>query len=109
MLSPTQVPVEVVTGLGGSGAELMLAHIGDSPIESHPMISMLQVSANERANERYAGDLDLSLDASMSTEALCEKLLARISDVLSRRYTPRLSGSGMNNFQLTRGLLGISM
>jgi hypothetical protein len=29
--------------------------------------------------------------------------------VLSRRYTPRLSGSGMSNFQLTRGLLGISM
>lgn len=109
MQSPTQVPVEVVTGLGGTGSELMIAHIGDTPLESHPMISMLQVSADEHTSERYAGDLDLSLDATLSTEALVEQLLARISDVLSRRYTPRLSGSGMNNFQLTRGLLGISM
>ena len=109
MQSPTQVPVEVVTGLGGTGVEIMLTHVGDAPLESHPMIAMLQVSTDAQAQQRFAGDLDVQLDATMSTEALRDQLLTRVSDVLSRRYTPRLSGHGMSNFQLTRGLLGISM
>jgi altronate dehydratase len=109
MQSPTQVPVEVVTGLGGTGVEIMLTHVGDTPIACHPMIAMLQFSIDDQVRERFDGDLDLQLDVSMSTTALRDCLLERISDVLSRRYTPRLSGYGMSNFQLTRGLLGISM
>ena len=109
MQSPTQVPVEVATGLGGTGVEIMLIHVGDAPVESHPMIAMLQFSLDEHARERYAGDLDLELNTQMSTQLLRDRLLERVSDVLSRRYTPRLSGNGMSNFQLTRGLLGISL
>ena len=32
-----------------------------------------------------------------------------IGETASRGYTPRLHGSGASSFQLTRGLLGISM
>jgi hypothetical protein len=38
-----------------------------------------------------------------------KKLLGCVLDVASRRYTPRLYGQGNTGFQLTRGLLGVSM
>ena len=48
MDAPSNNPVEILTGLGGTGVELVLAHIGDSPIPAHPMIPLLQVSVLER-------------------------------------------------------------
>jgi hypothetical protein len=38
-----------------------------------------------------------------------ENLLGCVLEVASRRYTPRLYGQGNVSFQLTRGLLGVSM
>jgi altronate dehydratase len=109
MASPTEAPVEVITGLGGTGAEIMLAHVGDAPLEAHPMIPLLQVSAQPDTCARFAGDLDLALDAQADTAAALHALLARIAEVASRCYVPRLYGSGITSFQLTRGLLGLSM
>lgn len=109
MASPTEAPVEVITGLGGSGAEIMLAYVGDAPLEAHPMIPLLQISAQPEVCARFAGDLDLQLDAQAGTEAALQALLARVGEVASRRYLPRLYGSGITSFQLTRGLLGLSM
>ena len=109
MASPTEAPVEVITGLGGTGAEIMLAHVGDAPLEAHPMIPLLQLSAQPDTCVRFAGDLDLALDPRASTEGVMQTLLGRIGEVASRRYVPRLYGSGITSFQLTRGLLGLSM
>ncbi len=109
MDSPTEAPVEVITGLGGTGVEIMLAHVSDAPLEAHPMIPLLQVSASEAPRRQFAGDLDLALDPSVSTRAACDALLALVADAASRRYTPKLWGSGITSFQLTRGLLGLSL
>jgi len=108
MDAPTEAPVEVVTGLGGTGAEIMLAFAGDAPLPAHPMIPMLQIGAGA-AVPSFAADLDLVLDPAVSAAAARDALLARIIDAASRRYVPRLSGSGITGFQLTRGLLGLSM
>jgi hypothetical protein len=83
--------------------------VGDAPLETHPMIPLLQISAQPETCARFAGDLDLQLDVHAGTEAALQALLARIAEVASRRYLPRLYGSGITSFQLTRGLLGLSM
>jgi len=59
------------------------------------------------ATSEHAEDLDVLLEgdpASWSAE-----LLEALLEVASRRSTPRLYGHGNTGFQLTRGLLGVSM
>jgi altronate dehydratase len=107
MLSPTETPAEVVTGLGGTGAEIMIAHAGDAPLESHPMIPMIQTGTTGAT--AHADDLDLLLDPGASTEAALQVLGTRVAEVASRRYRPKLYARGITSFQLTRGLLGLSM
>ena len=73
------------------------------------MIPMLQVSANAPVAERFSGDLDLLLEEGLPTGAASDALLALLAEAASRRYTPKLYASGMSSFQLSRGLLGLSM
>jgi hypothetical protein len=107
MQSPTETPAEVVTGLAGTGAEIMIAHAGDAPLESHPMVPMIQTGTVGDAP--HANDLDLLLDPCATTTALLQALGTSVADVASRRYRPKLFASGITSFQLTRGLLGLSM
>lgn len=94
MRAPTADPSETVTGLGGTGAELMVALVGGAPLQAHPMVPMLQVGRG--------GGLDLEGLEAGALEALA-------SATLSRRYRPRAAASGNVRFQLTRGELGISL
>jgi altronate dehydratase len=109
MESPTGNMGEVLTGLGGTGVEIMLACIARAPLQSHPMIPLLQVSGDRRVCERYAEDLDLRLSPDSPVEAIQESILSIIGDTASRNYVPKLYGQGYSQFQLTRGLLGLSL
>ena len=107
MESPTSNPTEIVTGLGAAGVDVMLAHAGGRPFQSHRMIPLLQATADAGIASEHAEDLDVLLEgdpASWSAE-----LLEALLEVASRRSTPRLYGHGNTGFQLTRGLLGVSM
>ena len=73
------------------------------------MVPLLQVSGQDRAMTRYGKDLDLLLDASMSTQEIVATLTERLAQTASRAYTPSLYSRGLTSFQLTRGLLGVSM
>lgn len=73
----------------------------------HPLIPLLQVTSNLQAQATYAPDLDA--DLSNSSAVWAYQLLGLLVETLSRRYTPRLTASGNTQFQITRGLLGISM
>ena len=108
MDAPTTHPTETVTGLGGTGAQLMVAHADASPIHAHPMIPMLQVSGTTGAHQR-AGDIDLSLDPDLDTATLVASLERLVEAVASRTYSPRLVDAGVIDFQLTRGRLGVSV
>ena len=102
METPTDQPTETLTGLGATGVDLALAHIVGAPLQSHVMVPLIQVSTDATTQATYGADLDLStVDV--------DDLLALIVEVASRRYTPKLHGKGNTDFQLTRGLLGISM
>ena len=102
METPTDQQTETLTGLGATGVDLALAHIVGAPLQSHVMVPLVQVSTNAGTQANYGADLDLT-----STDV--DELLALIVEVASRQYTPKLHGKGNTDFQLTRGLLGISM
>lgn len=107
MEAPTNNPAETATGLGATGVEVMLAHVSGRPLQAHRMIPLLQISADPETIEGHGEDLDGILDGDPS--AWTQNLLGSVLDVASRRYTPRLYGQGNTGFQLTRGLLGVSM
>jgi altronate dehydratase len=109
METPTENAAEVLTGLGGTGVGIMLAHISRAPLQSHPMIPLLQVSSAASAYERFGADLDLRLSIESAIDSLEESLLSRIAETASRNYVPKLYGQGYTQFQLTRGLLGLSL
>ena len=107
MQSPTSNPTEIVTGLGAAGVDVMLAHVTGRPLQSHRMIPLLQATAVADTASEHAEDLDAVLDGDPASWS--EELLEAVLDVASRRSTPRLHGQGNTGFQLTRGLLGVSM
>ncbi|MGI9333527.1 MAG: UxaA family hydrolase, partial [Gammaproteobacteria bacterium] len=109
MEAPTESMLETVTGLGGTGVNVMLVHLGRSPVPTHPMIPVLQVSAEPLVKACYGGDLDLALDPGAPADAVLRALADRLCECAGGSYRPHLSAAGMTGFQLTRGLLGISM
>ena len=119
MRAPTEDASETVTGLGGTGVELMLvgvgvgvgagrgAAMGAGTLQGHPMIPMLQVTGHAEVVGRHEQDLDLVLGA--AREPAVAAILERVAETLSRRYQPKLAASGNVRFQLTRGDLGVSL
>ena len=107
MEAPTGNPTETVTGLGATGIEVMLAHVAGRPLQAHRMIPLLQASADPTTVARHGEDLDVALEGDPG--GWTAELLDAVIEVASRRSTPRLYGQGNTAFQLTRGLLGVSM
>ncbi len=102
METPSNQPTETLTGLGATGVELALAHIVDAPLQSHVMVPLLQITTDLPTQTRFEADMDL-------TSVDTEQVLNLIMSTASRQYTPKLHGKGNTDFQLTRGLLGVSM
>jgi altronate dehydratase len=98
MSMPTRNWAEILAGVGASGVELILSHIEDKPLHGHPLIPVLQVS-----HQNIKGS-----DVIISGNAV-QQLLDCIVDTLSRRYKPNVMTSGNVYFQVTRGLLGVSL
>ena len=97
--------VEILTGLGATGVEILLAHTAEHPMQGHPLLPMLQVTASTRAV--YGGDIDLYLGENPAENV--DGILRLILSVASRTCTPRANIQGNTDFQFTRGLLGVSM
>lgn len=107
MAMPSKQWSEMLTGLGAAGVDVILAHVQDRPMSGHPLIPVLQVSANPAINPAYQADLDKALG---ETTALWNtEMLDLVVDTLARRYRPQLSSNGNTQFQITRGLLGVSL
>ena len=109
MEAPTENPVETFTGLGATGVDLMLCHIGRSPLQGHPMLPLIQVTADPVVAARYGSDLDRALVPERDAPGVVGELAALVADVASCRYRPKLWSRGVTEFQLTRGRLGLSM
>jgi altronate dehydratase len=110
MATPTADGVETVTGLGGTGVHLMLAHVEGPPLQGHPMIPVLQVATDAAQAQRFRRDLDQLIDpVREDVESTRRDLLALLCRTASCDYAPRLWAAGCVDFQLTRGRLGVSL
>ena len=109
METPTENPVEAFAGLGAAGVDLMLCHVGQTPLQGHPMLPLVQVTAEPDVAAVYGSDLDRVLAPERGIDAIVAALAALMADVASGRYRPALWSRGVTEFQLTRGRLGLSM
>ena len=109
METPTENPVETFTGLGATGVDLMLCHTGRNPLQGHPMLPLVQITADPVVAARCGSDLDRVLVPERDVAGIVGELAALVADVASCRYRPTLWSRGVTEFQLTRGRLGLSM
>jgi hypothetical protein len=107
METPTGHWTETLTGLGGVGVEAILAYVGGHPIEGHPLVPVLQATADERVARQFADDMDVVLDGDPASwpQALADLL----SQTLGGQLQPKAMRAGNIDFQFTRGLLGVSL
>ena len=101
--------MEAFTGLGATGVDLMFCHVGQTPLQGHPMLPLVQVTAEPEVAEQYGNDLDRVLAPEQGVEETVAALATLIADVASVRYRPALWSRGVTEFQLTRGRLGLSL
>src|SRR6267143_3786394 len=79
MQTPTDHPVETLTGLGATGVEVMLVCIAKAVWQSHPMVPLIQASGAELSQ-----DLDLVLSSKGANRAASD-MLGMIVRVLGRQ------------------------
>ena len=90
--------VETVTGLGAVGVQQMIAVAPDHAMQGHPMVPMIQM-----------GPASLGDDMDLDLNAWVEAIIDCIADVASRTRVPKSVTLRNTDFQVTRGLLGVSM
>ena len=98
--------VENLTGLGACGAHVLVGAIGDTPQQGHPLLPVLQIAGPAGGGAPASDDVDLILARGDNDAAgRLERLLLA---TLRREHTPAATAGGFVDFQLTRGLLGVS-
>ncbi|MEE9513495.1 MAG: UxaA family hydrolase, partial [Anaerolineales bacterium] len=107
MQAPSEHWVEAQTGLGATGVHIMLAYVGDSPKQGHPMIPVIQVTSQVAVLEGWKEDLDLILDGDPAHWS--QEMLSLLIKTFSCEYSPRSFEQRNVDFQITRGSLGISL
>ncbi|MCB0073031.1 MAG: UxaA family hydrolase, partial [Caldilineaceae bacterium] len=107
MATPTASWAEIVVGLGASGAEAALVVTATRPVEGHPLLPVVQVGDGAAVADAYAADLDGVLSGFVDADLVA--LGALLAGALTGRLTPAAARNGDVAFQLTRGLVGISL
>jgi altronate dehydratase len=103
MEAPTQDWLETLTGLGATGIDLVLAFTDTHPQQTHPMIPVLQVTDNLEIFTRYQTDLDAYLEGDV-----LGGMLEFLRATLNREQQPKMAYRN-EGFQISRGLLGVSL
>ncbi len=107
MQTPTKHWVETLVGTAACGVEAIVSYVGHQPMPGNPLVPMVQLSAEETVRSKFADDLDLILQGDAASWAPSTlELLAR---VLSHQQTPAANRLGNVDFQVTRGLLSVSL
>ena len=106
MEAPTTHWVETTTGLAATGVEFIIALV-NRPMQTHPLVPMLQMTSEPLTVNGDVQDLDLLLTGNPNHWP--EMILQRCKEVIEQTYTPRLYAQGNIDFQFTRGLLGVSL
>ncbi len=99
MEAPTKHFVETLTGLGATGVDVIIAHVSDQPRQGHPLVPMIQIGAKPLAEVDMVG----------GSANFVDELLALLPRVIAGDYVPKAAQLGNTDFQMTRGLLGVSL
>jgi altronate dehydratase len=97
---------ETLAGLGATGIGIVLALVTKRPLPGHPFIPVLQTAEEAAAS---LPDVDIVLRNSSSSSSWADYLQERMLECLSGRYSPIQSRNDNVDFQITRGVLGVSL
>ncbi len=97
--------VENVTGLAACGAHLVVGAVGDGPQQGHPLIPVVQVAGAGVRDVLAEEDVDF---VASGAKADPERLVDLVLATARRDVVPAAQAGGFVEFQLTRGLLGVS-
>ncbi len=102
----TDHKIENLSGLCGCGAQIILSVIDGSAHAGHPFVPTLEVAEDRSRGEIPPEDIDgfLSGDPEQDSAAMIDLLVATAEG----RRTPAALAQGNTDFQITRGLLGVS-
>jgi hypothetical protein len=93
--------VEILTGLGATGAELILAYVSQDSCQGHVFVPVLQFS------ESSLPELDLVLSGFVPDWT--QQLLAAVAKTAAGSYIPRALRTGNTDSQIPRGPWGFSV
>ena len=108
MRRPSRHWLETVTGLGATGVNVMLATVEKRPLPGHPFIPLLQVTENQSDSKGGSPDFDLVLTQT-DQATWAKQMMDKLQATLSGRYVPSSSQQANVDFQVTRGILGVSL
>jgi altronate dehydratase len=100
--------VENVTALGGGGAHLCLGFVDAMPEQGHPLMPVLQIAMAAADLAFGADEVDAFLPPDAGAADLRERLTTLLAATAAGEYVPAATRHGFIDFQLTRGLLGVS-
>ena len=95
--------VENLTGLGACGAHLFVGLVADTAQQGHPMLPVLQLAQASLPGAARA-DIDHVLAGEADIDAVQQLVIATVRG----DYVPASAAGGFVDFQLARGLLGVS-
>jgi len=104
--SETEHWVENITGLGASGAHLFLTVVSQHSRQGHPLLPVLQVAPADQRGRLPGDDIDLFLTGDAGADA--RAIVQLIAGTASRNLVPKVTAEGFTDFQMSRGLLGVS-
>jgi altronate dehydratase len=101
MNCPTEDDIEIVSGLGASGVEMILVYEAVSTVPGNPMVPTIRIGTS--------GELDVKINAGDEPEAVAKSIMKFIREVKLKQV--RSAADRLNDvaFQVTRGREGISL
>ena len=84
----------------------MIGLVGDTPQQGHPLLPVLQLAEPDALAAAVASDVDLVLTGDLDRDEAA--LLRLLVTTAQGERTSVSSAGGFVDFQLTRGLLGVS-
>jgi altronate dehydratase len=101
MQTPTSDVIEILTGLGATGAEIIILFSLHAALPGNAMIPTIRVGA--------AGEVDVQIHENDSAEWIVDQMLRVISEVRTGARRVTADRLGDVAFQITRGYEGISL
>ena len=99
MVNPAVSWTETLTGLGAAGSEIMISLANQPAFNGHPLVPLLQIG----------WQADAETDLSLEQPDWAASLTDLVRQTRAGRYEPVIQRQNNVDFQITRGLLGISL